>query len=473
VTEAARRGWSIAERATIWFAGTTGVVVLGIASYATWEVRHSKDNELIEIATERLAQLRTRFFPPGELEGATQGREAFLRRRVEFGQLVNAIRMQGRDDNPLAVRVIDAPSGEVLGDFGETGLLPSDLRMGEQLRFFDGHMLARGEQLATDLHAIMVVNGAHQHEEWKNFFATAFAMALVSGLAAYFSGRYFIHRACEYMAELARRTREVRYSTEQVRIESGSVPAEIAELVQALEQMLANIRVEEDRTRLLARGLAHELGAPLQNLIGETEVALMGPPDSAEYRRVLESHLEELHDIGHAVGNLMTLVSWRGNDAPGDGESFDLGAESDLRIGREHSHAERAGIEFEIARRGDLMLEGDREALWLVVSNLVANAIDYTPRGGRVRLRMSGQAHGVSLCVDDSGPGIPEAERESVFEPFRRGSTRRGRRAGYGLGLSIVRGAVAAQGGSVAISTSEFGGACFTVELPRRRAKTT
>ena len=467
----ARGSWSIAERATIWFAGTTGIVVLGIAGYATWEVRHSKDNELIEIATERLAQLRTRFDPAEELEGATHAGEAFLQRREEFGRLVNAIRMQGRDDNPLAVRVIDATSGEVLGDFGDVALVPGNLRMGEELQFFDGHMLARGERLGADIHAIMVVNGAHQHEEWQRFFATAFALALVSGFAAYFSGRFFIHRACAYMAELARRTREVRYSTEQVQIEPGSVPAEIAELVQALEHMLANIRVEEDRTRLLARGLAHELGSPLQNLIGETEVALMGPPDTAEYRRVLESHLEELRDIGHAVGNLMTLVSQRGSDAPSGGENFDLGAEADMRIGRERAHAQRAGIALEIAQHGDLVLEGDREAMWLVVSNLVANAIDYTPRGGRVRLQMSGEPRGVRLCVDDSGPGIPEAERELVFEPFRRGSTRRGRRAGYGLGLSIVRGAVTAQGGSVSISTSEFGGSRFVVELPRRRAK--
>lgn len=466
---AARSSWSIAERATVWFAGTTGIVVLGIAGYATWEVRHSKDNELIEIAQERLAQLRTRFDPAEELEGAGHAGEAFLQRREEFARLVNAIRMQGRDDNPLAVRVIDATSGEVLGDFGDVALIPGNLKMSEELQFFDGHMLARGERLGTDIHAVMVINGAHQHEEWQRFGATAFALALISGFAAYFSGRFFIHRACNYMAELARRTREVRHSTEQVQIEPGSVPTEIAELVLALEHMLANIRVEEERTRLLARGLAHELGSPLQNLIGETEVALMGPQDPGEYRRVLESHLEELRDIGHAVGNLMTLVSQRGGDSPPGGENFDLGVEADMRLGRERAHAQRSGIELEVEQGGDLVLEGDREALWLVVSNLVANAIDYTPRGGRVRLQMSGHEQGVRICVDDSGPGIPEAERELVFEPFRRGSTRKGRRAGYGLGLSIVRGAVASQGGSVTISTSEFGGARFVVELPRRR----
>jgi two-component system heavy metal sensor histidine kinase CusS len=467
---AARGNWSIAERATIWFAGTTGVVVLGIAGYASWEVSHSKDNELIEIATERLAQLRTRFDPAEELEGAGHAGEAFLQRREEFARLVNAIRMQGRDDNPLAVRVIDAATGEVLGDFGDVALVPGNLRMSEELQFFDGHMLARGERLGTDIHAVMVVDGAHQREESRRFALTAFALALVSGFAAYFSGRFFIHRACEYMAELARRTREVRYSTEQVSIEPGSVPSEIAELVQALEHMLANIRVEEERTRLLARGLAHELGSPLQNLIGETEVALMGPSDPAEYRRVLESHLEELRDIGHAVGNLMTLVSQRGRDAaPGD-ERFDLGIEAGIRLGRERAHAQRGGIDLKVEQRGDLTLEGDREALWLVVSNLVANAIDYTPRGGHVRLQLLGEGPVVRVCVDDSGPGIPEAERELVFEPFRRGSTRKGRRAGYGLGLSIVRGAVDSQGGSVSISTSEFSGARFVVELPRQRA---
>lgn len=465
----ARRTWSIAERATVWFAATTAVVVLGIAGYATWEVRHSKDNEVDALATERLAELRTRFDPAEELESASHAGELFRQRRMEFTRLVDAISRQS-GDNPLGVRVIDATTGESLGDFGQVRLIPAELAVRDEPQRLPRDRVAYSDRLVSDIHLVMVIDGQHQYDEWRSFALTALALAIVAGCGAYFSGRFFIQRACEYMSELAKRTREVRYSTEQVRIEPGSVPEEIAELVRALEHMLANIRVEEERTRLLARGLAHELGSPLQNLIGETEVALMGKQDPAEYRRVLESHLEELRDIGHAIGNLMTLVSQRGGEGGLASERFDLGGEVELRLGRERAHALRNGIALEVRSSGDLSISGDREALWLVVSNLVANAIDYTPRDGHVRLELCDQGERVRIVVDDSGPGISPEERELVFEPFRRGATREGRRAGYGLGLSIVRSAVEAQGGTVRIETSHLGGARFTVELPRERA---
>lgn len=465
----ARRSWSIAERATVWFAATTGTVVLGIAGYATWEVRHSKDNEIDALATERMAELRTRFDPAEELESASHAGEVFRQRRAEFTRLVDAISRQS-GDNPLGVRVIDATTGESLGDFGQVRLIPTELPVREEPQRLPGDRFAHSDRLVSDIHVVMVIDGRHQYDEWRHFALTAFALAIVAGFGAYFSGRFFIQRACEYMSALAKRTREVRYSTEQVRIEPGSVPEEIAELVRALEHMLSNIRVEEERTRLLARGLAHELGSPLQNLIGETEVALMAKQDPAEYRRVLESHLEELRDIGHAIGNLMTLVSQRRGEGGTASERFDLGVEIELRLARERAHALRNGIALDVRISGDLSISGDREALWLVVSNLVANAIDYTPRGGQVRLELCDQGERVRIVVDDSGPGIPPEERELVFEPFRRGATREGRRAGYGLGLSIVRSAVEAQGGTVRIDTSHLGGARFTVELPRERA---
>jgi signal transduction histidine kinase len=140
-----------------------------------------------------------------------------------------------------------------------------------------------------------------------------------------------------------------------------------------------------------------------------------------------------------------------------------------VRLRRERAHAARRGTELSSEARGDLTICGDREALWLVVSNLVANAIDYAPPGGRVRLEMSAAGERVRVIVDDSGPGVPAEERERIFESFYRGPTSKGKRAGYGLGLSIVRKAVHAQGGTIAVETSPFGGARFKVELPRAR----
>jgi two-component system heavy metal sensor histidine kinase CusS len=211
------------------------------------------------------------------------------------------------------------------------------------------------------------------------------ALALVTGLITFLGGKLLINRAVDYMRQIAERMRELR--TAQNPEPLVNAPDEIKAIHEALSALMASIHTEQERTRLLTAGLAHELGSPLQNLIGETEVALMSDKSPEEYRTVLESHLDELRDIGHAIGNLMTLVSIDESATPHDLERFDLAGEAEVRLRRERAHAQRRGIELDVAKDGDLGLVGDREALWLVVSNLVANAIDYTPRGGRVRHR--------------------------------------------------------------------------------------
>jgi len=165
----------------------------------------------------------------------------------------------------------------------------------------------------------------------------------------------------------------------------------------------------------------------------------------------------------------MTLVSLGQSGAARLDEAFDLGQEAQVRLRRERAHAERRGTTLELNEHGDLTIFGDREALWLVVSNLVANAIDYTPSGGKVRLDLEGQGERVRILVDDSGPGVSPDQREKIFEPFYRGPTSKGRRAGYGLGLSIVAKAVHTHGGTVVVETAPLGGARFRVDLPRNR----
>jgi signal transduction histidine kinase len=461
VKERASDGWSIAERTTRWFAVNTAVVALVIATLAMYFVRQTVRREIEGVVREQLEEVALAFQAEPE--------RSFDQRREEFERLVERLRLRHRH-NPTAWRVWDATSGRVLGDFGERALLelkaPSPGRLDQSDR---GELWTRSTRLQDEYVAGVVVDATAQAQNLARFGWLCLILTAVTGVTTFLGGKYLILRATSFMRQIAEQTRELRVTAEPQPPELANAPDEIREIVDALGSMLRNIRAEQDRTRLLTAGLAHELGAPLQNLIGETEVALMADSDRDEYRRVLKSHLEELRDIGHAVGNLMTLVSIGQTGGRGEGEQFDLGEEASLRLRRERSHAERRSTALEVETRGDLALYGDREALWLVVSNLVANAIDYTPPGGRVRLSMEGDGPLVRVTVDDSGPGVPAEQRERIFEPFYRGPTAKGRRAGYGLGLSIVKKAVDTHGGTIAVEGSPFGGARFAVELPRTR----
>ena len=105
-----------------------------------------------------------------------------------------------------------------------------------------------------------------------------------------------------------------------------------------------------------------------------------------------------------------------------------------------------------------------------LVSNLVDNAIRYTPAGGTVLLQVARQEEQVVLAVSDSGPGIPEAERDKVFAPFyRAGSALEINPGGTGLGLAIVRDIVALHRGTVSLETADSGGLKVLVALPAAR----
>ena len=105
----------------------------------------------------------------------------------------------------------------------------------------------------------------------------------------------------------------------------------------------------------------------------------------------------------------------------------------------------------------------DQQRMHQVVVNLVRNAIQATPRGGRVRVRAKTNTDGLHLIVEDSGAGIEPDLRQRVFEPFFTTKP-----AGSGLGLPLVHSVVEQHGGGVRVDRSDLGGACFEVTLPTR-----
>jgi signal transduction histidine kinase len=115
----------------------------------------------------------------------------------------------------------------------------------------------------------------------------------------------------------------------------------------------------------------------------------------------------------------------------------------------------------------ELSVRGDRETLVLAMRNLLANAIDWSPAGGEVDLRLALAEERFAIEVDDQGPGVPLQERERIFQPFERGSQRPKGRIGYGLGLALVRTVARLHQGSVHVSSSPAQGARFRMEVPQ------
>ena len=143
---------------------------------------------------------------------------------------------------------------------------------------------------------------------------------------------------------------------------------------------------------------------------------------------------------------------------PRDVDLDDLALTEARRVGR-------SGLDVETSGVGAGRVRGDQSSLGQVVRNLVDNAARHADHAMAVSVREIGDS--VELTVEDDGPGIPEAQRQRVFERFVRLDEARARDAGgSGLGLAIVKEIVAAHGGNVAVSSSRLGGARFVVRLP-------
>jgi two-component system sensor histidine kinase TctE len=258
------------------------------------------------------------------------------------------------------------------------------------------------------------------------------------------------------LAPLARLSEEIKArSPGDLRpIEPGG-PEETRPLVSALNGLLTEVaQASQTQQRFLANA-AHQLRTPLAGLQAHTELALAQPlPEPAR------AQIEQVHQAtvrtARLANQLLALARAEPGARSGSAE-LDLkalaGAEAEpwLRqaIAREHD----LGFELEPAPvRGDAFLL--REAL----ANLVHNAIEYSPRGGRITVRTGRRGAQSFVEVEDDGPGIPVAERARVLERFYRVPGTPG--TGSGLGLAVVREIALAHGAAVAVGEAMNGSGC-------------
>lgn len=314
----------------------------------------------------------------------------------------------------------------------------------------------------------MVVDTTENQLALRKYLVSAGStLLLVFGLAA-LSAWVMAWRGLASLRDLTLQARAIRGPEGGATLSMAYAPRELRALGGELNAMLKRIDEGLSSMRTFTAGLAHELRSPLQNLLGETEVALLSERPPEEYVRLLRSHLDDLHDLSDAIDN---LIVWCRSADPkhqrGSLEDFDFAEEARLRLERERRTAERAHMSLRISSSGDTRLRADREGSLRVLRNLVGNAIAWSPEGAAIDVRIEGDEQGVRLAVEDRGPGIPKELAERIFEPFVTGRPRKGERGSYGLGLAICRSIIQQHGGSLGFEARSGGGTRFLARFPR------
>jgi len=229
-------------------------------------------------------------------------------------------------------------------------------------------------------------------------------------------------------------------------------PSELAPLAGALDGLLGRLRRRLELERGFTADAAHELRTPLAALKTQAQVAL-GARTPEERAHALGQVVRGTDRLTHLVRQLLTLARLEPDAAQGF-ENVDLGPVIDEQLAALAQEATARGVRLHREGTAKIQISGNRSLLATLVANLLENAVRHGRRGGQVRIAVGREGDWVALRVIDDGPGIPEVERERVFDRFHRLP---GRGGGSGLGLSIVARIVEAHGGSITLGNGPQG----------------
>ncbi|NTU84530.1 MAG: HAMP domain-containing protein [Chloroflexales bacterium] len=301
---------------------------------------------------------------------------------------------------------------------------------------------------------------------WILFLGLA-VISLVSVVAAVRGGIWIARRSLRSVEEIAQTARQiVRASDLGRRMPPARADDELGELTATLNELLARLEQLFTAQRRFVADVSHELRTPLTAMRGHLELIQRGVTrEGAAQAASVADMLREVNRLSRMANDLLLLaqaevgIQLRCEPVQLD----DLVLETVREL---HPLAEQVALRPELHEQ--VSVSGDRDRLKQALLNLVVNALQHTPPGGRVTVSLAQSPAQAILCVSDTGPGIAPEDLPHLFERFYQADRVGARRGGgAGLGLSIVRWVVEAHRGQITVTSEPGRGATFQLLLPR------
>ncbi|MDZ3990745.1 Sensor histidine kinase CusS [Pseudomonas sp. Teo4] len=447
------RRLSLSSRLALLFAACTAAVSLGaglLFSHASRQHFVELDQQLLE---SRLSLFRT------QLAGVTsttdlQTRLPALRNELSH-QSDLALRIQGRDGTlwfDSHSTLPEAPSPAGLATLHDNGM--------------DYRSLS-GPLVESDPHSarLTLFLGITHHQHFLQGMQRLIWLTVgLSALATALLGAWAARRGLQPLRKMGQVAASVSARSLTTRLPAEQMPEELAELAGTVNAMLQRLDDAFQRLSAFSADIAHELRTPLSNLLTHTQVTLTRPRSLEDYREALHGNLEELQWMAQMVNDMLFLAKAdHGLLVPGH-VPLALHEEVDALLEYYAPLAEDG--EVQMLREGEAMLQGDRHMLRRALSNLLDNALRFTPAGGQIRVTLE---PGLRIAVANTGQAIEPAALPRLFDRFYRvdPARREGSSEHAGLGLAITRSIVQAHGGSIR-AECEDGWTRFVIELPDR-----
>jgi len=335
------------------------------------------------------------------------------------------------------------------------------LLAGQQLGsvFVDEHLRSMAPMMGG-----MGMDGVDQLEKGISaaFNRALFWAALISGGVATVAGTYAAHRVLRPLNEVRRVARRLATGSYHERVptpeeeELAAVASDINALAQTLEA------TEQRRVQLISE-IAHELRTPVATLKGYLEGLLDGvfEPDP----ETLAAGIRETARLERLAGDLSALSRAEEGRVDMKAEPIDLGQLADEVAKRLRPQFDDKGVSLDVDAGSRLSLIADRDRTGQVLTNLIGNALAYTPSGGKVQVRVHLKGNIAKVEVSDSGKGLTPEQASMVFDRFYRVDRSVGQ--GTGIGLTIARSLARRQAGDITVSSPGLGkGSTFVLSLP-------
>jgi heavy metal sensor kinase len=283
------------------------------------------------------------------------------------------------------------------------------------------------------------------------------------------AGGYFLAgRVLAPVGAMADKAREITAESLAERLPVDNTEDEFGRLAAVFNDTLSRLQDAFERLRRFTADASHELRTPLTAMRSVGEVALRNTLDAGAYRDVIGSMLEEVDRLTRLVESLLTLTRADSGKIHLARETVDLGALAGNVTDQLRVLADEKQQDLTLRAPIAVHVVGDAGLLRHALMNLIHNAIKYTPNGGTISVDLNAMNSGQAVIeVRDTGPGIPAAHRDRIFDRFYRVDAGRSREeGGVGLGLAIARWAIEANGGLIELVSDGGRGSLFRVLLP-------
>lgn len=273
-----------------------------------------------------------------------------------------------------------------------------------------------------------------------------FAACVLAIAATWFA----VYQGHAPLRRISAEIRRIKSDHLSIRLAPHTVPVELTELAVSFNDMLDRIEESFQRLSNFSADIAHELRTPITNLRTQTEVALSQARDLEQYQEVLYSSLEEYERMSKMVSDMLFLAQTDNQQFHGTPVTINLHTEVQMLFEYFEAWAEERSVAL-LCSGPELSVQGDKLMIRRALSNLLSNAIRYTPAGQKVTVTWAASSHDTVLIrVANPGLNLNSEQLAKLFDRFYRADPSRQRKGdGTGLGLAIVKSIIELHGGSI------------------------